>query len=356
MLPSPPRQWPHPGRLNVPGSPTSGPTEKWSIRVAVLLVLTLVTVVTHQGMPRNAAPPPPATPASPAGPPADASQIASAEDEDPVSIVTDDPTCPEWEPITAALNTELGNGWHQRDPSIPQTEWTDDQHTQYRAVAVAMRAAADKSVALAKQTPHRVMRELYEQAIAYWRAYADTVDNYRPSADHLAGAATSAAESIQSICAAIDFGAAAGRAALTLPGPPPVPESPLADPAHPPRFITGASAFCSEWVTMVGDYDAATREWRDRHDPNLPASQSPPDLRELNAKAATVMQQNADRTQLQGLLSGNLTAADFAALSSHYRRAYAMALPSYGLPDTHLDDAASRLQSLTDHACRAVRK
>ena len=321
-----------------------------------MLVVSLVSFVMHLQMPHDAPPPPPVTPTSPSGLPVDTTLIASAKDDDPVSLVTEDPTCPEWEPITAALNTELGNGWHQRDPSISAPEWSDDQRKQYRAVAGAMRAAADRSVALAKQTPHRVMRELYEQAIAYWRAYADSVNNYRPSADHLAGAATSAAESIQSICAAIDFGAAAGRAALTLPGPPPVPESPLADPAHPPRFITGASAFCSEWVAMVGEYDTATREWRDRHDPNLPASQSPPDLRELNAKAAMVMQQNADRTHLLGLLSGNLAAADFAALSSHYRRAYAMALPSYGLPDTHLDDAASRLQSLTDHACRAVRK
>lgn len=355
MLPSPLRQWPNPGRLNIPGYPANGPIEKWSFRAAVLLVLTLVTLVTHEGMPDGAAPPPPVTPASPAGPPVDAG-VASAKDDDPVSIVLEDSTCPEWEPITAALNTELENGWHRRDPSIPVQDWTDDQRRQYRAVAEAMRAAADKSVALAKQTPHRVMRELYEQAIAYWHAYADSIDDYRPSADHLAQTATSAAGSIQSICAALDFGAARDRGALVLPGPPPVPKDALVDPNRPPRFIAGPSAFCSEWTTMVSKYGANTREWRERRDPNLPASQSPPELRKLDDEVATVMQQNADRTQLLGLLSGNLIAADFAALSSHYRRAYAMALPSYGLPDTHLDDAASRLQSLTDHACRAVSK
>lgn len=356
MQPSPPRQWPPLGRLRVPGYPANDPHQRWSIRLAVLLVLGLVSLSLHQQVPYNAAPPPPVTPASPPGSPVDATQIASAQDDDPVSLITEDPTCPAWESITAALDTELGNGWHRRDPSIPAPEWSDDQHRQYRAVAEGMHAAADRSVALAKQTPHRVMRELYEQAIAYWRAYAESVNNYRPSADHLARAATSAAESIQAICAAIDFGAAAARGRLTLPGPPPVPDSPPGDPDHPTRFITGPSAFCAEWVAMVDGYNTATREWRDRHDPNIPASQSPPDLRELDAKAAMVMQQNADRTQLLGLLSGDLVAADFAALSSHYRRAYAMALPSYGLPDTHLDDAASRLQSLTDHACRAVRK
>lgn len=323
---------------------------------ALLAIVGLVVATLWISDRDSTPPPPPAAPAPPPGPTVDAAEFASAQDEDPVSIVTEEPTCPEWERVTAALNTELGNGWHRRDPAIPGSEWTQDQRRQFEAVAAAMRVAADRTVPLAKQTPHRVMRELYEQAIAYWHAYADAVADYRPAADQLALTAISATESIQSICAAIDFGAAAARSALVLPGPPPVPEGTLADPDRPPRFIAGPSAFCDEWTAMAIEYDAQTREWRDRNDPNVPASQRSPELRELGDKTARLMQQNADQSQLLGLLSGNLTAADFAALSSHYRRAFALALPSYGLPDTHLDDAASRLQSLTDHACRAVKR
>jgi len=41
-------------------------------------------------------------------------------------------------------------------------------------------------VALAKRTPHRVMRELYEQFIAYSRAYADRIPTYTPPDDNFA--------------------------------------------------------------------------------------------------------------------------------------------------------------------------
>ena len=48
----------------------------------------------------------------------------------------------------------------------------------YESVGKAMRSAADQTVNLVKSTPHRVMRELYEQFIAYARAFADTVPTY----------------------------------------------------------------------------------------------------------------------------------------------------------------------------------
>lgn len=280
--------------------------------------------------------------------------VASADDEDPVSIVTDEPTCPEWEPIRGSLVTATGNGWLARDPAVPATAWTQQQREQHREVAAAMRLAADRAVALAESTPHRVMHELYSQAIAYWRAYAESVDRYRPPDDHLARTAINAAESINAICAAIDFGAAAARSPLLLPGPPPVPEGRPSDTGNPEKYIAGPSSFCTEWVAMVRQYADATRPWRERHDPNIPAGYWSPEQRKLADDTANTMQQNADRSQLLGLLSGNLVAADFAVLSAHYRRAYALALPSYGLPDTHLDNAALRLQALTNQACLAA--
>jgi hypothetical protein len=323
-----------------------------SSALVLVVLITLTTMWFSRGDSEDAAPPPPAPSPTPT---AISAEFASARDEDPVSIITDEPTCPDWEPIVTALNTDLRNGWNERDASVPASVWTEAQWTQHRAVAEAMRAAADKTIALTKATPHRVMRELYGQATAYWRAYADSISTYRPSADHLARAAINAAESVNAICAAIDFGAAGSRSPLTLPGPPPVPDVPLGDPSQPAKYIAGPSAFCDEWVTMVSEYAQATREWRDRHDPNIPASYWSPEQKALGERVSVTMQQNADRTQLLGLLGGNLVAADFAALASHYRRAYALALPTYALPDTHLDNAALRLQALTNQACQAVR-
>lgn len=322
-----------------------------SSALVLVVLITLTTLWFSRGDSEQAQPNPPPAPA----PPALSADFASARDEDPVSIITDEPTCPDWEPIATALNTGLRNGWHERDASVPASEWTEQQRKQHLAAAEAMRAAAGKTAALAKATPHRVMRELYGQAIAYWYAYADSIDDYRPPADHLARAAINAAESVNAICAAIDFGAVGSRAPLTLPSPPPVPDVPLTDPGQAAKFIAGPSAFCDEWVAMVSGYAQATREWRERLDPNIPASYWSPEQKALSDNVSATMQQNADRTQLLGLLSGNLVAADFAVLASHYRRAFASALPTYSLPDTHLDNAALRLQALTNQACQAVR-
>ncbi len=48
-------------------------------------------------------------------------------------------------------------------------------------------------VNLAKQTPHRVVRELYEQYIAYGRAYVDSIPTYMPADDVLADVNVSSA-------------------------------------------------------------------------------------------------------------------------------------------------------------------
>lgn len=297
---------------------------------------------------------PPTAPAPTPSPSAFTADFASASDDDPVSIITDEPTCRDWEPINNALNADMGNGWLRRDPAVPASAWTDEQRRQHLAVADSMRAAADRTVNLAKATPHRVMRELYGQAIAYWRTYADSIETYRPPADHLARAAVNAAEAVNGICASIDFGSASARSPVLLPGPPPVPDVSPTNPDAPARYVDKPSPFCTEWNAMVADYAGVTRMWRETLDPNIPARYWAPEQRKLGDDTAGVMRQNADRTQLLGLLSGNLVAADFAALSAQYRRAFAMAIPTFALPDIHLDNTALRLQALTNQACYAV--
>ena len=81
------------------------------------------------------------------------------------------------------------------------------------AAGEAMRTSANQLIPIAKMTPHRVMRKLYEQLIAYSWAYADAIPTYTPPDENLALVTNSAANAITSICAAIDFGSAPSRSA-----------------------------------------------------------------------------------------------------------------------------------------------
>ncbi len=118
-----------------------------------------------------------------------ASEIASANDTGPATIITEDPTCAAWMPINNTLAQIEKNGWDKRDPSIPAANWTPELRAQYEEVGRAMRNAADQTVPLVKLTPHRVVRELYEQFIAYARAYSDAIPTYTPVDQHLVGVA-----------------------------------------------------------------------------------------------------------------------------------------------------------------------
>ena len=92
--------------------------------------------------------------------------VASAKDTGPVAVITDDPSCTAW----TAINSQLANGgqglWNDRDRSVPASAWTPKLRAQFIAAGQSMRGAAAQTVGLVKLTPHRVMRELYQQFIA----------------------------------------------------------------------------------------------------------------------------------------------------------------------------------------------
>lgn len=258
--------------------------------VVVGLTALLVTGRDTGSTPSTAVPPPPAVPSL------DTAAIASAEDKGPVRFITEDPTCTDWGSINGTLAATQRNGWDRRAADVPSREWTPEQRGQHEAVAKAMLVAADETVELAKRTPHRVMRELYEQAIAYWRAYAAAVPRYAPADDYLALTAGSAAGAIVSICDTMDFGAASGRSPLVVPGSPPARLPPLTDPARPARFISAPSPFCTEWTSMVSRFDDEIKGWRERVDPNIPAVGWSPEQRTLYNDVVPAMQRNADRS------------------------------------------------------------
>jgi len=238
--PSSAPQWAPP-----PGPPPSGGGKgKWIFGgIALLAVIAVTVTITVLVVGKNSGSSPTPTSTGTSAPPSD---IASANDKGPATIITEDPTCAPSTPLFETLAAQQRNGWDARDPSIPAPAWTPAVRAQYEAVAQAMRSAADQMVPLAKLTPHRVMRELYEQFIAYARVYIDRIPTYTAADDHLVGVSNSAMDSISRICAAINYGSASARGPLVPPASSPTHTAALGDTAAPQRFLTEPNLTCGD--------------------------------------------------------------------------------------------------------------
>lgn len=281
------------------------------------------------------------------------SEIASADDTGPVAIITEDPTCAAVVPIQQTVADKTSNGWNKRDASKPASEWTPEVRAQFEEAGSAMRTAADQMVPLAKLTPHRVMRELYEQFIVFARAYAETIPTYTAPDDSLALVSNSAISAISHLCGAIANGSAAMRAPLVSLLEPPSDVAPVGDPANPQRFLDKPNPVCGDWHAAQEQFGRDIVEWN-KTDPAIPASQWTPEVKALNESIALVMTQHASRLQGLGQRSGNPALRDFADLAAQYRRAYVVGIPTYRPADQYLARVSSRLSALVGSACDAV--
>lgn len=352
--PGPPQWGPPPQWGQQPPPQNGGNRSKWIIGGLVLLVVVVVTVVTTllftrdssdgRGAPTASAPPSTSV---------DTSDIASADDKGPVGIITEDPTCQRWTGIATTFGQAANNGWGERNPGVPASAWTPDQRNQYEAVGAAMRGMADRAVELARSTPHRVMRELYEQFIAYARAYADRIGTYTEKDDRLVRVAIGASSALSAICDAITYGSAGARDPLVATAAPPADHAASVDPAQPERFLASESPICSEWLAAVDRYAVETAAWQ-ALDPNIPANELDPVQREINAQVMPVMREFATEIQLLGRDSDDATVADLATLSAQYLRAYASALSTYAPADDYLQVAAGAAGGMITEACRAA--
>jgi hypothetical protein len=332
--------------------PRRGNGWKWALGAVALLAVIGVTVAVTLSVAGGGSGegPPTTSPTTGNGPD---SQIASANDKGPATIIIEDPTCEPSRPILDTLAGEERNGWDKRDPSIPASAWTPAVRAQYEAVGQAMRSAADQMMALVKLTPHRVMRELYEQFIAYSRAYAARIPTYAATDDRLAVASSTTANAIGDVCAAISYGSAAARGPLTSPPPAPTQVAPVGDPSDPQRFLKAPDPACTEWIEASSQFQRDTAAWL-AIPSSIPASQWTPEQRAVNDAVAPVMLSFADKVQALGEQSDNPTFMDFAMLSAQYRRAYVQSLPSYTPPDNYLANAALKLGGVVEAACQAV--
>jgi hypothetical protein len=345
----PPHGWQQRGWPQQPGPPPQkGNSLKWLlVAVAVLLVIGIsvgATLMFTRGDGGGGS----TTPTS--GAP---SEIASANDTGPVAIITDEPTCKTFNAINNGLADVQNNGWGaQRAELGPAGQWTPEQRTQVEAVVKSMRNAADQAVALAKQTPHRLIRELYEQFIAYGRAYSDSVPNYTPQDNGLATANVSANNALIGICNTITYGSTSRSLSLD-PAVAPEHVAGLGDPAEPNRFITDSDATCTEWIRRSDEFSAATSDW-EKLDSGVPASQWTPERRATEQAAQPVLTAYASQMEAAGTKSRNPVLEDFASASALYIRAYLTVGDSYTSSDGWLSAVAFRISNLVEGACRAA--
>jgi hypothetical protein len=282
-----------------------------------------------------------------------AAAVASGNDTGPVAVITEDPSCAAW----TSINNELahsGDGlWNERDRSVPASAWTPKLRAQFIAAAQSMRGAAAQAVGLVKLTPHRVMRELYQQFIAYARAYAERVPKYTPADNNLAGAANSASSALGSICAAINDGPAAARGPLVPPAAPPSDIAPVGNPANPQPFLTTSNPVCDDWKSALDQFAKDTAAWQ-KMDPNIPAIYWNREQRAVNYGVAQVMSSYAGKLEQLGRQSDNAVWQDLANLSAQYRRGFVVSLPTYTPTDNHLANAANYASTTILGACAAV--
>jgi len=355
------QQWgPQPG-----GAPQWGPQQPWGLPpgpplrgggkgkwilagIAVLAVIAVTVVITVLVLGKDSGGGSP-TPTNGNG-----SDFASANDKGPVGIITEEPTCAAWNRIAdAVVAKENETGWRGRNASIPATAWTPQQRTMFQTVGGAMTAAADQTVVLVRQTPHRVTRELYEQFIAYARAFNDSVPGYTPVNNYLAGAADAIASALVNMCASITYSSAAAISPLVREARPPTQVSALGDPTNPQRFVAGTDPACSDWVSTYDKFDEDTAPWR-AMDPNIPATQWTSDQKVTVDGAASIMSAFADKAEEIGQRSQHPTFEDIAVLSAQYRRAIVTALPTYTPADNYLSEVSTTLAQAINTACLAA--
>ena len=342
---SQPPQWSGP-----PGPPPGGGGRgKWILGgLAVVLAIALAVVITVLVIRPDSGGDGSSTPTS------GASEFASAGDDGPVNIITEDPTCAAWGRISREyVDKTKSVNWGERDFAVPESAWTPELRTMYETVSVAMGRAADQAEQLRRQTPHRVMRELYEQFIAYARSFMKRVPSYEAKDDNFAVVTDTITTAAADICSAIAYRSAPSIAPLVAN--PQIPKTRSVPPAPdlPPTLLAAPNPICTNWEVSAQKFSDETAEWR-ALDRQTAAADWTPDERKLNDSAASAMTSNAAVVERLGRQSDNATLEDFATLAGQYLLGFAASVPDYAAADSFLYDGAAQLVRTVNWACRAA--
>lgn len=281
------------------------------------------------------------------------SAFASANDIGPANIITEDPTCEAWVKIAHDVD-EAVPGWNDLDYSVPASDWTAEQRATFEKESAALTISSEKVASLAKQTPHRTMRELYGQYGAYAQSVIEAIPTYASEDNYLVAAYNKFAATLSRVCDSIHFRAAQQSAPLIpTPAPPSDAKTPIGDaPIGPERFLDQNNNACADWITMAERYDRDTAEWRGQ-DAKIPATEWPSGRKAIMDAVSPVMIANADDMERLGRASGNPVWEDFAVFAAQYRRAYVQAIPNYTPNFSYMSAVASYLSNAIYWACKA---
>lgn len=332
--------------------PSGGDKTKWILGgLAVALAIALAVVVTVLVVrPDSESGGNSATPTAGGS----GSEFFSANDIGPVNIITEDLTCDAWGGVARAFaSAEQSVNWSGRDYSIPATGWAPEQRSMYETVAKAMDGAANSALNLVKQTPHRVMRELYGQFVVYANAFVDRVPSYVAKDDDVAAVVDGMSSALSSICSAVAFHSAATVGPLVQSPQPRSVEPPSAASELSRRFLTDRNPVCVKWEASAKTFGHDVELWR-AIDPNIAHSEWTPDEKTVMEAAGPVMSASADELERLGRGSGNAVFEDFATLAAQYRRGYVVALPNYTVADNPLSATSTYLVNSVLWACKAA--
>jgi hypothetical protein len=279
------------------------------------------------------------------------SEFASADDTGPVNIITEDPTCAAWGRTGREYADETKSvGWLDRDQSIAANQWTAEQRQMYEKAGAAMTRAAERTYSLAKQTPHRVMRELYLQFAEYVDRFVSEIPNYSQQDNKLADVTDAIGNALNNVCASINYKVAQPIAPLIQAPDLPAEIAPIESSN---TFLNQRDPVCSEWASAVSDFSDKTIAWREI-DANISAPDWTPEQRSINESVVSVMTSNADTLASLGARSNNAVLGDFATLAAQYRRGFAASIPTYKPNDNFLSESAVFLVQTVNFACEAV--
>ncbi|WP_131828847.1 hypothetical protein [Mycolicibacterium conceptionense] len=282
------------------------------------------------------------------------SEFASANDTGPANIITEDPTCEAWGKISDGLEAAVP-GWNEQNYSIPAKDWTPEQRTIFEKKGAALTDAIPNVTNLAKQTPHRVMRELYSQYVAYARAVIDVIPNYSSDDNYTVGASNQLAGALNRICDAIYFRSAQQTAPLiSAPPSPPDVRAPDSDGvSEPEKFLNGRNDTCANWFAAAERFDKDTEAWR-QISAKIPSTEWSRDQKAVMDAVVPVMTAFSDEMEQMGRKSQNPIWDDFATLAAQYLRAYVRGIPTYTVNIGYLSSASTSISNTVYWACKAV--
>lgn len=270
-------------------------------------------------------------------------QFASANDTGPANIITEDPTCQGWSKVARDYAASINSvGWAERDPKVAAVDWTSAQRSMYETVSEALSHAVSFAPNLEKQTPHRVMRELYGQFEAAAHAWIDVVPNYDYKHNPVANVYGAAMSALSAICAAIDWKSIQPLAPLVTPPAPPTNPLPVSSPAT-EETINESVPICRDWLAAATTFDDDSAAWL-AIDANIPASDWTPEQKAAYDAVGPVMTARADEIEALGRRSGDPIMEDFAVLAAQYLRAYVLAIPTYRSADNYVSDVTRFLR------------